>query len=371
MGNITLTRRFHAVGQGLFCSEMVEDVTSNFKHTVVYDCGTESQDNYLQSEIDDFVKLLGAQPQIDILFLSHLHMDHVSGIYRLMQKCRVRRVVLPRLNPFQIIRVYVTNAKRVTFDGERFGTETFSIIQDVLANRAEHGDSILFDEVPPFIPVPTNHDLWFEFGNGDYRDINTYQDFIRRQFSYSVFSSNGKIIEYIPFNIEDSKSFIFNLVVNRLYPKLVKDLMGGQLDQLNNTDLLEELANLYKCIFGNTNESSMPVLSHILRANSGLDCLYTGDYTYKADKNVAMLREYYKNEWPKIAYIQVPHHGSRYDNPPALYASAHFESIISYGDNNRYDHPHKKAIETIKNGTHKFPIRITQTAQTHIVPLTI
>lgn len=65
-----MIRHFHPVGQGAFCTELFEDFS------VVYDCGTETDQSILEREIHDF--FIGAQ-SFEMLFLSHLHYDHVSS----------------------------------------------------------------------------------------------------------------------------------------------------------------------------------------------------------------------------------------------------------------------------------------------------
>ncbi len=344
---ITLTRRFHAVGQGLFCSEIVEG--ADFKHTVVYDCGTESDDYLLQSEMADISKLV-KDDRIDILFLSHLHKDHISGVKRLLHDYNVSKVVLPRLTPFQIIRVYLYRTGTLPTDNERFGEEAVEIIQQVLRHRAqEDGDGTSYDEIPVFVEPVTEREQDDELINGSH-NINIYSTFIKSRYTYSVLDPTGRtLVKYIPFNCEDTKSLVFNIACNHLYPSLYVDLGNGNLNQLGNTNLLAELAKLYKCIFGNLNESSMPVLSHVLSSGMNIDCLYTGDYSGKADKAVAHLRSFFNNEWGEIAYIQVPHHGSRYDNLAELYNAGKHTCVISYGKKNKYGHPHDSALKVIRN----------------------
>lgn len=346
---ITLTRRFHAVGQGLFCSEIVED--GNFKHTVVYDCGTESEDRFLQSETKNLARLVKDR-RIDILFLSHLHDDHISGVHRLLHDFYVKKVVLPCLTPFQIIRVYLyANGMVTSSKGERFGDNAVELIKKVLRQRKEHGDSKIFDEIPVFVESISNYDREDALTNGIH-DINAYKTYISNHNIYAVNTpSNGTTIEYIPFNIENTKSLVFNIAVKYFYPNLLKELTVGNLGQLINTGLLLELAKLYKCIFGNLNESSMSVLSHVLRPDKNIDCLYTGDYSCKADKAATLLRKYYYKEWHKIAYIQVPHHGSKNDNPVELYSNNCHECVVSYGIPNKHQHPHKDAIKVIVKKT--------------------
>ena len=85
-------RIIHPVGQGAFYSEqLVSD--SGKKFTVVYDCGCGMKDQIpqeVESIIEEWLKDID---QIDILFLSHFHNDHINGFDLLRNKAKV--VVLP------------------------------------------------------------------------------------------------------------------------------------------------------------------------------------------------------------------------------------------------------------------------------------
>ena len=88
-------RIIHPVGQGAFYSEqLISD--SGKKFTVVYDCGCGMKDQIpqeVESIIEEWLKDID---QIDILFLSHFHNDHINGFDLLRNKAKV--VVLPYIS---------------------------------------------------------------------------------------------------------------------------------------------------------------------------------------------------------------------------------------------------------------------------------
>lgn len=94
-------RHQHAVGQGFFhTAELREDGLSRLRY--VYDCGAMKKYAAARDvQIDSYVKSAVADPVIDILFLSHVHYDHVSGVERLLASetgLNVDTIVLPLLS---------------------------------------------------------------------------------------------------------------------------------------------------------------------------------------------------------------------------------------------------------------------------------
>ncbi|QWV95130.1 MBL fold metallo-hydrolase [Geomonas oryzisoli] len=95
-------RHQHAVGHGFFhtASVMFPDTGQTFEY--VYDCGAKKTRKRLLPKIDEYVDSLEDQG-IDLLVISHLHADHVSGLDRLLLHKSVDTVVLPYLDPFEKI----------------------------------------------------------------------------------------------------------------------------------------------------------------------------------------------------------------------------------------------------------------------------
>ena len=96
------TFRFHPVGQGLFYSGLIQKTTDgNFRQfSFVYDCGTSSScRRSFRREVDDFKGLLPSwkkrKKRLDLLIVSHLHDDHVNGLYYLFRDLEVDTVIMP------------------------------------------------------------------------------------------------------------------------------------------------------------------------------------------------------------------------------------------------------------------------------------
>jgi len=99
---INYEQKFHSVGQGLFYSSSLH-LNNNISVNVIFDCGSENL-KLISKQIDNYPK-----KDIDILIISHLHYDHVSGLNYLLQNRRVNTVVLPYLFPIDRLLLRIAN----------------------------------------------------------------------------------------------------------------------------------------------------------------------------------------------------------------------------------------------------------------------
>ena len=94
---------FFKAGQGLFYGGRIWQPETNQVFTVVYDCGTSpfiaGNNQSLNKEIKYFKDGPDCFPrnneEIDLLFISHLDYDHVSGLKRLLTEFKVKNIILP------------------------------------------------------------------------------------------------------------------------------------------------------------------------------------------------------------------------------------------------------------------------------------
>lgn len=90
---------YNNVGQGLFYSGRIDNF--NF----IYDCGSENR-RHMLSVIRDFKRQKLKGSKVDLLILSHLHDDHVSGLNALFENgTLIDTVVLPYLSPVERLMV--------------------------------------------------------------------------------------------------------------------------------------------------------------------------------------------------------------------------------------------------------------------------
>lgn len=102
-GNMNIFN-FNAVGQGLFYTGSLMHGTYNF----VFDCGTENKKQYIENNIDRFIGSIGdgkTLPDIEFVVISHLHIDHFSGLQYLLNKSNVKRLYLPYLGEDRLVKI--------------------------------------------------------------------------------------------------------------------------------------------------------------------------------------------------------------------------------------------------------------------------
>jgi hypothetical protein len=92
----------HPVGQGSFHSALIETGKSTpFRY--VYDCGATPKGR-LAEQTRVFRQTLRDERQLDLLFVSHLHEDHVNGLVHLLSEPSpivLTQVILPYLTPLE------------------------------------------------------------------------------------------------------------------------------------------------------------------------------------------------------------------------------------------------------------------------------
>lgn len=132
-------RAQYAVGQGFFHAGELRD-DDNVLLRYVVDCGaTVETFKELFGSVSRYRHTLSDNDQLDVLFITHAHFDHLSGVAALVNGLKVETVVLPLINVverlYAFAHAHATNAGATGSDGGFF--EAF--IADPIAAVAELG----------------------------------------------------------------------------------------------------------------------------------------------------------------------------------------------------------------------------------------
>ncbi|WP_143106771.1 hypothetical protein [Neomoorella thermoacetica] len=103
--------QFHNVGQGLFYTGSIGDFR------FIYDCGSlpmawahKAVSNYLDALTVDNEKV---KPVINLLVLSHLDLDHVSGIDNLLCNTEIKIALIPYTSPLERLLLAVRHSSNL------------------------------------------------------------------------------------------------------------------------------------------------------------------------------------------------------------------------------------------------------------------
>ena len=361
-----VTRVFHPVGQGAFYSES-HSYDDAAPYTVVYDCGTKKDQNWLKSRIT-----ASGIVNPDLMFLSHFHDDHYKGIKFLNPKV----IILPIMKEWD--RVIFWIGSRLNHSGfnpnftadlqKRFPNSRIIQIQPA-DEETEYPTDAPFTNIDE-IPNPEDTDSFDTHGNifpsGTRFNSSAIPDWI-----------------YIPVNpcldMQTVQQFEDLVKAYRLDEDKLKAL-----DTQYFKEKIDQLKNIYNAI-GSPNEYSMAVYSG--PSNSGMNlvhfdtnlgricscppfphvrrfcpffefvpdpgCLYFGDMNLNNSLDpLKIIYRYLGNDLQEmIGTIQVPHHGSKdnynskllktFDLRSNSWTSRHHRVVyvISVGESNSYGHP--------------------------------
>ena len=361
-------RVFHPVGQGAFYSES-HSYDDAAPYTVVYDCGTKKDQNWLKSRIAD-----SGIVNPDLMFLSHFHDDHYKGIKFLNPKV----IILPIMKEWD--RVIFWIGGRLKHSG--FNPNLAADLQKQFPNarmiQIQPADEET--EYPADAPV-TNID-----------DIPNPEDTDSVDTPGNVFPSGTR------FNSSAIPDWVYipvNPCLDRQTVQQFEDLVKAYrldenklkaLDAQYFKEKIDQIKSIYSAI-GTPNEYSMAVYSG--PSNSGMNlvhfgtnlrrnclcpispyvcrfhprfryefesgCLYLGDMNL--NNKLEPLKIIYRclgNDLQEmIGTIQVPHHGSKdnYNSKLLETYDPHSNSwvprdkhiviiyVISVGESNTYGHP--------------------------------
>ena len=335
-GLIRMTRTFHPVGQGAFYSEKI--ICRDEIFNVIYDCGSFNEKE-LSNSISTYPEI-----NINILFISHFHKDHINGIKKLSKDRNIKYVIIP----------YMDSIDKLILIGRYYSSQENISPDDDYMNVIIDPKSL----VPDAKVIEINNDL-----NENEISINEFKnrEYINNGTKIQLYKSKDKQDwVLIPYNkrVNSEKKELFR---NKLIKEniLTKGIDKINIDKISNR--INEIKYIYLNIFNNLeidNHSSLALYSG-LNFDNGLHynttnnistntcgCLYLGDTELK--NNNEELLSYYENFKEGIGLIQIPHHGSKTGNNKSFWKNYPKRiGVFSYGVKSRYKHPDKSTLNTI------------------------
>ena len=363
-----LTRVIHPIGQGGFYTETFKDNDEEV-FNVVYDCGSETGkpyeiNSYLEKYYPDSTK--HPKKEIDAIFVSHLHNDHINGLDWLLKNTNVKYLFLPQLTEEIILESLLYNAY--------LNKGSWNSTNDLILYLYASGNDTNRIGETRIIKIDSE--------NNDNSETNVI-DFAN--LKQGGLYNSGTVFRYgrwlyIPINSQPNIPKKNNVCFYDFFKQEVNNGTDFSLTEIkgiferNKQTCIDAYTNYFSghnsysmTLFSGTDEYE-PHIFDMCRKRDKCRCchhckdfafhnhfpanfLYTGDFEPNKT-NLQVLKDTLLNKktgfpylWDTVSGIQVPHHGSRnnfncelYDYPCVGYISA--------GSRNRHKHPN---VDTLVN----------------------
>ncbi|WP_338977746.1 MBL fold metallo-hydrolase [Fusobacterium polymorphum] len=345
-----ITRLILPVGQGAFYVEKFKNGKS-----IIYDCGSIGN----IEKIDNLIKeCFDKNEVIEAIFISHLDEDHMNGVGKLLEKCKVKRICFPLITEEmkQTLKIKIMIEERI---GNSYSEFVKEFIEDPEAAIKKIQKDI---EIELIEILPSDEQDTVEENNKKIDEEEAKNKKIKRIKKKSGEDIAKKIKdlenkwELIPYNFKQKTRIKeFEEKLEGEFGKKISLEKVEEIWRKNEDESREKIKKAYKGIKGGLNTNSMTLFSGVRQVGTHIQdssyikvgCLYTGDYEAKGNSKLKRLEEAYKEYWAWIGMIQVPHHGSARNCNDAL-ISKRAVYFLSAGEKNSYKHPSPEVVRNIR-----------------------
>ncbi|WP_281322081.1 MBL fold metallo-hydrolase [Flavobacterium aestivum] len=406
---------FYKAGQGSFYGGRIWHHEINRVFTVVYDCGTSSFIAENNQSLNNEITYFKHQPyffphndEIELLFISHLDYDHVSGLKRLLTEFKVKNIILPYIEK-QYRQFFLVSFFENDDPDNNFSLDDYiSFIEDPTQFILQNSESTKFYFVKPndkteIVYLGYNNDQ-SEFAyayargtiNEDTEELkgksnvsvyeNNLQFFIRKNWEFTTYAKDVN---------EEAIKKLHECLKKKLKKKTDEDLSLDNLKEIVTTKRKESHKCYTDCI-GDINSHGLVVLHGPIRfehlwgriysnceltrfhndyhyhrhhydehhfSNNNrvmLGTLLLGDTSINPNNNPIDFPQAFKDKLVNAHVVQVPHHGSSknwdFTTFEALNIGANINrwgnrvvAVCNFGFGNKFGHPSHQILYDLRS----------------------
>jgi len=404
---------FYKAGQGSFYGGRIWHHENDRMYTVVYDCGTSpfiaGNSQSLNNEIDAFKFSSRNYPHsndIDLLFISHLDYDHVSGLKRLLTEFNVKNIVLPYIEK-QHRQFFLVSFSDNDNPDNNLSVEDYSafiespntFIQD---NSKETKMYFIYSKdksVIEYLNYDNDNQIEDIYPRGT---INTETEELANQPNVSVYNNNLQFFIQRKWEFTTHVKSVSEIAINNLHNCLKKKLKKKASDNLTLNDLktfvTENRKEAHKCYttcIGEINSHGLVLLHGPIRfqhlcGRIYSDCelhhfyddcyhrhfhdgyhfrnnnpimlgtLLLGDTSIKPANNPIDFPQAFKDKLINVHVVQVPHHGSSKNWDFTEFKNLKIGdsinrwgntvvTVCNFGYGNKYGHPSHEVLNDLRS----------------------
>lgn len=364
---------FHPAGHGLFYTGRIIDNETKEEINFIYDIGSK---NPKKDFIKEVTQYCNETKKVDFVILSHLHQDHINGIYCLLNSgIKVDSIIMPFLNPSQLLFIFEEALSTINskFIKSKSGKEYQQYYDFLFSFYSNPYASIKKINNTCKVIVYSSRDVsTIETLDGEAYDLkenNDPEDILLTSFknsNYIVKSSSGGVYSVCPKNTSEInyKGWMFDLKQPGADQSIGEEMKKIGLEILDAIlDNKEETVNLKikesKKFKDNKNCITLehyPLFQDLSNSHTLLmgDCDINKIYT-PPNGQLSSGKKYY--------VIQIPHHGSEVDENLKIDSKSEYSVVCHYKGDKK--HPNAVTI-TAYEGITTNPIQhVTQDSDSY------
>lgn len=379
------------VGQGGFTTGEVK--TENGLLRWVYDCGSESR-QVLRDEITHF----SFGGDVDLLFLSHLHDDHVSDVDLLISRTKVHEVVLPYLGMEERKLLLAAELARggitPTYLSFLEGPAAWLLDRGVERVRFINGgddDEIVDGIEGGFDPRPDKHKWRGLIDPNRERNIPGVSVGVGSQAAMSGLLGQVGFWVFIPLAHKPSPASMsrFNSRLRRdfgqksafrHYAEAARSVTGRErlrdaYDEIWRSDHNLVSMSLYSGPDSSTDLNCStemgpfdPHFSRWWKSSAG-GWMLTGDAKLTGRRRLGYFTQGYQEQLASLDVFQLPHHGSKLSGDIRLFARLGGAPVgfAAASLNNKYGHPDNAALNDYRRATRSDPVTVSELPEQRLI----